>query len=115
MQAGRQELTRLCRQDLQRMQNELLRASGWPAEVRIQPPAPEPPTKKHDEKPPKPDHLWAWFLGATTGLVILAIFLASIGGGAKTANPAAASPVADSQPSTPERVEKAIGIVNATR
>lgn len=87
MRAGREKLADLTRVELKRMQNELLRATGWPVEKPQ--PAPEParapqpttPTKWHDEQPvkvePERSHVWTWILGVAAAFAILLILLTS--------------------------------------
>jgi hypothetical protein len=83
MRAGQQKLAELCRQDLKRLQNDLLRATGWPVEEPEPAPAPQPARvpeapKWHDKEPPvnvkrKTYHIWARILGAAAGIALFAM------------------------------------------
>jgi hypothetical protein len=83
MRAGREMLADLTRVELKRMQNELLRATGWPVEKPEPARAPQPttPTKWHDEQPvkvePERSHVWTWILGVAAAFAILLILLTS--------------------------------------
>ncbi len=87
MRAGREKLADLVREELKRMQNELLRATEWPVEEPRPQPAPEAarapqpttPTKYHDEPSvkvePERSHVWTWILGVPAAFAILLILL----------------------------------------
>jgi hypothetical protein len=89
MRAGREKLADLTREELKRMRNELLRATGWPVEEPQPQPAPEParasqpttPTKYGDEPSvkmePEGSHVWTWILGIAAAFAILSILLTS--------------------------------------
>ena len=81
MRAGQEKLADLTRGELKRMQNELLRAAGWPVDEPQPSRAPQPTTAaKCDEEPsvkvdPERSHVWTWLLGAAAAFAILLILL----------------------------------------
>jgi hypothetical protein len=87
MRAGHEKLADLARRELKRMQNELLRATGWPvnepethsAPEPVRAPQPTTSTKCYDQPSvkaePERSHVWTWIPGVAAAFAILLIVL----------------------------------------